>query len=119
LLFLVDSPYPELRIGWGVALAVAIPFAAVCLFFLWVVARNRTSRVVTGREGLVGLTGVARSGISRKGGKVFVAGEWWNAVSEEDIAPGSRVRVRDVNGLTVLVTAESEEGLWVDPKLNI
>ncbi len=103
LIFLIDSPYPALRIGYGAALAVALPFAAIFCFFLWVVVRNRSSPVTTGKEGLIGVEGVARTPISPEGGKVFVLGEWWNAVAEGPIAAGERVEVMEVRRLTLFV----------------
>ncbi len=103
LLLLVDSPYPELRIGLGVALLVAIPFAFFSVLLIWVLARNWTSRVQTGNEGLEGLLGTARSRVDENGGKVFVNSEWWNAVSREPIETGSRVRVIRADNLQLEV----------------
>ena len=103
LVFLIDSPYPALRIGYPVALAVALPFAAVFCFFLWVVVRNRNTPVTTGKEGLIGVEGVARTPISSQGGKVFVLGEWWNAVAEGSIAAGEKVEIVEVRHLTLYV----------------
>lgn len=103
LLFLIDSPYPELRIDLTSAFVIALPFAAVFLFFLWVVVRNRFARVHTGARGLEGLIGVARSPVDLNGGKVFVNSEWWNAVSDVPIEKGSRVRVVRVENLTLVV----------------
>ncbi len=103
LLFLIDSPYPELRIGWGMALAVGIPVAAISLLFLWTLAKGFRSRVVTGKEGLIGEIAVARSTFSEEGGRVFVHGELWRAVSTEPIQNGRRVRILRVENLTLFV----------------
>ncbi len=109
LLFLIDSPYPELRIGLGEALTIALPFAALFIFFLWVVLRNFGAPVKTGKEGLEGLVGVARSPIHRDAGKVFVNSEWWNAVSQVPIETGAKVRVVRVRDLTLEVEPLSIE----------
>ena len=103
LLFLVDSPYPELRIGWGMALAVGIPAAVISLFVLWTVVRGFRSPAVTGSEGLVGAVALARSPIDGRGGRVFVHGELWNAVADQAIEIGQRVRVVRVENLTLFV----------------
>ncbi len=103
MLFLVDSPYPELRIGLPEAILIALPFAAVFLFFLWIMIRNTVAGVRTGKEGMEGLVGVAKSGIDAGGGKVFVNSEWWNAVSAAPIEKGARVRVVKVDRLTLTV----------------
>lgn len=104
LLLLVDSPYPELRIGLGYALAVAVPFAVAFLVLVWIVVRNLKTRAITGREGLEGLVGKTRTPVDPSGGKVFVHSEWWNAVSEQPIEPGREVRVvRVENNMTLVV----------------
>ena len=103
LLFLIDSPYPELRIGWGMALAVALPVAVISLVFLWTLVKGLRSRVVTGREGLIGEIAVARSPVTDQGGRVFVHGELWNAVSDEPVENGQRVRIVQVEKLTLFV----------------
>lgn len=40
-----------------------------------------------------------------RSGRVFVDGEMWRAVSPQPLAPGSRVRIRAVDGLTLHVGA--------------
>jgi membrane-bound serine protease (ClpP class) len=57
----------------------------------------------TGVEGLIGETGVARTDIDPLQGRVFVHGEWWNAVSDDPIAAGSRVEVETVKNLVLKV----------------
>jgi membrane-bound serine protease (ClpP class) len=66
------------------------------------VLRAHRSRVVTGTEAMVGEIGIARTSLGPDG-KVFVHGELWNATARSDIAEGTRVRVREVSGLRVLV----------------
>ncbi len=115
LLLLIDSPYPALRIGLDVAIAVAIPFAAAFLLLMWVVVRNFSKRASTGREGLVGLTGRAKTKVDRRSGKVYVHSEWWNALSEQPVEPGQEVRVVRVDNMTLWVEPVGAE--WEDPEL--
>ncbi len=103
LLFLINSPYPELRIGWGMSLAVGIPLAGISLFFLWAVVKGFRSPVVTGSEGLIGKIGVVRSKVTGQEGRVFVRGELWRAVSEKPIEAGQDFRVIRVENLTLIV----------------
>ena len=103
LLFLIDSPYPELRIGWSMALAVSIPVAVVSLLFLWALVKGFRGRAVTGREGLIGKIAVARSPVNDNGGRVFLHGELWNAVSDDPVESGLRVRIVRVENLTLFV----------------
>ncbi len=103
LLFLIDSPYPELRIGWSMALAVGIPVAVISLLFLWALVKGFRGRVVTGREGLIGKIAVARSPVNGESGRVFVHGEFWNAVSVDPVESGQRVCIVRVENLTLFV----------------
>jgi membrane-bound serine protease (ClpP class) len=62
--------------------------------------RSQRRKPTTGRKGIVGEIGVARTNIT-KTGKVFVHGELWNATSQEVIKKGERVRVVKIEGLTL------------------
>ncbi len=104
ILFLIDSPYPELRIGLSIALAVAIPFAVILVFLLRLVIRSHQRKVTTGEAGLVGMIGQARTEVGPTGGgTVFVAGELWRATAGSAIAPGSMVRVARARNLDLFV----------------
>jgi membrane-bound serine protease (ClpP class) len=56
----------------------------------------RRMPVTVGPQEIVGMEGVVR-----EGGLVFVRGELWRARSNEPLAPGERVRVDQLNGLTL------------------
>jgi len=62
----------------------------------------RRMKVTTGKEGLVGEVGVARTALEPRG-KVFVHGEIWHAVSEEPLAAGAAVEVAAVEGMILHV----------------
>ena len=51
---------------------------------------------------LIGLVGRATTAL-RPAGKVFVRGEYWNAVAESDVAQGESVEVTGVEGLELRV----------------
>jgi membrane-bound serine protease (ClpP class) len=99
---LVDGPIPEMRVHLVTALAVSIPIGAIAIFLMTLVMRARKNRVATGSEAMVGEIGVARTSVGADG-KVFVHGELWNAQAQTPIEEGSRVRVRRVEGLRVVV----------------
>jgi len=101
-LLLVDGPIPEMRVNVITALSVSIPFAIIAVFLMTLVMRARKARVATGREGMVGEIGVARTAVASDG-KVFVHGEIWNASAPVPISEGAKVRVRSVEGLRVVV----------------
>jgi membrane-bound serine protease (ClpP class) len=100
-LLLINGP-PEMRIRVSTALAVALPFAAITIFLVSLVVRARAQRVTTGMGAMRNMIGVALTGLSPTG-KVFVRGEYWNAVSATAIAPGTSIRVVDIEGLTLRV----------------
>jgi membrane-bound serine protease (ClpP class) len=104
-LFLINGP-PEMRIRISTALAVTLPFAIVTACLLTMVLRARSQRVVTGPTAMLNTTGVALTALSPQG-KVFVHGEYWDAVSTMPIAPGASVRVVGVEGLTLTVEPAS------------
>lgn len=101
-LLLVDGPIPELRVHLATALAVSIPVGAIAVFLMTLVLRAHKHRVATGTEGMVGEIGIARTAVGTNG-KVFVHGELWNATAHGEIAEGTRVRVKNVEGLRVVV----------------
>src|SRR5437867_11456263 len=101
-LFLVDGPIPSMRVHLITAPMVSVPIGSIRLFLMTLVLRARRNRVTTGREGMIGEIGVARTGLE-PAGKVFVHGELWNAVARTSVAQGTRVRVAGVDGLQLLV----------------
>ena len=111
LLLLFDTPHSDLRVSFGSILFPAI--LAVSIFGGIVVYNVTRSRLAPPRMGLamlVGAMGVARSEVSEQGGKVFVEGEWWNAMSDEPVRTGDRVIVTEVKDMVIKVrTAQERE----------
>lgn len=101
-LLLVDAPIPEMRVKLVTAVAVALPFGAITIFLMSLALRAHRRKVKTGSSALVGELGVARSPLE-PGGKVFIRGELWNAVATVPIGVDEPIRVRGVDGLTLLV----------------
>lgn len=101
-LILFRSPEPALRVSLAAIATVAGFFLALTVFLLVMVARHAHHRVTTGREGLVGERAVARTPLAPEG-KVFLLGEWWNAVAEVPVDAGAEVEVVSVEGLLLHV----------------
>jgi membrane-bound serine protease (ClpP class) len=101
---LIDSPLPELRIRWSVAIALALPFALITSLLLTLVVQARANKVVTGSAGMLGEAGVAVT-VLDPAGKVQVRGEYWDAVAPPGahLEPGSKVRITAVQGLQLAV----------------
>jgi membrane-bound serine protease (ClpP class) len=104
-LFLVNSPWPQARIRLSTALGVAVPLGVIVIVLLRFAIAAKMRKAVTGEEGMVGALGVAETDLEPLGplGKVFVHGELWEARARQPIAKGTRVRVREVEGLTLIV----------------
>ena len=101
-LMLVDGPIPEMRVKLLTALVVSVPIGVIAVFLMTLVLRAHKNPVASGVEAMIGEIGIARTPLGPDG-KVFVHGELWNASATGEIAAGSRVRVRGVEGLRVIV----------------
>ena len=109
-LMLIEAPIPELRPGLRFIIPVALGFALIFIFLVSLVVRSHRARVQTGREGLLGETGLALTDLNLEG-KVFVHGEHWKARAEEPIPKGSKVIISGVlDNLTVRVSRSQDQG---------
>ena len=103
-LMLVDSPVPELQLGWPFILSSMLALAAIVLVLVRLAVRSQLTRPVTGRRGMLEQLGEALGPIGAGGlGKVSTHGEIWSATSNEDIQQGDQVRVVSVDGMRLTV----------------
>jgi len=107
-LLLIDSPLPELRIHLSTAIGLALPFAIITATLVSLVVRARSNKVVTGEQGMIGETGSAVTELAPSG-KVFVHGTYWDAVAQEKVPAGARVRVTAIRQLTLIVVPVAEQ----------
>ncbi len=108
-MLLFDGSVP----GFRVSLGLLIPATAVtAAFFMFVVSAGLRAQflpVRAGRETLVGSTAEALTDFTPgDGGRIFVDGEDWHAMSDVPIARGQRVRVLAVHGLSLTVQPDSQ-----------
>lgn len=76
--------------------------------FALTVALQSRDRIVNTQRGLIGLIGEARGKLAPEG-PVFVKGAMWRGRAQGDpIAPGTKVRVRGVDGLVLRVEEEPD-----------
>lgn len=102
-LILFESDVQFLRLSWEV---IVIAVIIVAVFFIFIVSmgiRAQFRKRATGKEGLVGEVGEAKTDITVSGGTVFVHGEYWNAVSDATIKKGSSVKVMSIKDMIVKV----------------
>ena len=107
---LIDTDVPEFRIAWPLIGGLAGLSLAIILLIGRLAFTARHSRIVSGREEMIGAYGVVQDW--RGGcGHVFAHGERWNASGTARLKPGARVRVRGLDGLTLRVDpADSPQG---------
>jgi membrane-bound serine protease (ClpP class) len=103
---LVQSPVPGIRISWTVILPVVALSALLFIITVTLAVRVHREKPDTGREGMIGLLGEAKTDVHASG-QVFVHGEYWTAWSDEPIAKGAHVKVVALEGLKVKVQKAS------------
>lgn len=96
-----DSPYGDIPIS------VIATMVLTTVFFFLVVGRlglkAQKRKKMTGYEELIEEEGIALTDFEKGKGKVFIKGEIWNAVSEDNIKKDDTVIVEQVKGLTLYV----------------
>jgi membrane-bound serine protease (ClpP class) len=103
-LILFDTDVPGMAIGLPLIGGVATVGGLLMIAIVWLAARSRRHRVVTGVQGMVGQTAETMGGFTGKG-IVRYGGELWKAHSELPLQAGQVVRITKVEGLAV----------WVEP----
>ena len=93
--------------AFRLSLAYLIPATLVTsAFFIFVVGAGLRAQLLpvrSGKETMLGKTAPALQRIDTSSGKVFVEGEYWNAVSDAPIEPGQLVEIVGLSGLTLKV----------------
>jgi membrane-bound serine protease (ClpP class) len=109
-LMLFDAPEIGFRVSWRVILPTVGATAAIFLVAVGAGLRALSAPSPVGGPAMVGQIGVAQGVLSPEG-QVLVHGELWRAVARGGpIAEGAKVRVVDVNGLTLTVERSGEGG---------
>ena len=103
-LLLVDSPAPELQLGWPFILSSMGALGLIVALLARLGIRAQQRRPVTGSAGMIDAAGLALSAIPVGGaGRVSTHGEIWSATADESVAEGDRVQVVAVDGMTLRV----------------
>jgi len=108
-LMLVKTDAPFLQISWSVILPVVALAAGLTLLMVGMGVRAMRRRPTTGREGMVGLVGVAKTSVAPQG-KILVHGELWEAISEQPLQPGDQAEVMKLEGLMLYVKPVVKKG---------
>jgi membrane-bound serine protease (ClpP class) len=93
--------------AFRLSLAVIVPATLItAAFFIFVFGAGLRAQflpVKAGKETMLGKTVTALAPINAQSGKVFVEGEYWNAVSDAPVEEGKPVEIVAVEGLTLKV----------------
>ena len=116
-LILIDSPLPGAQIHLATALGVAIPMGIITVILLRAVLAAHRRKTLTGDAGMIDARGVTQTELSLQG-TVFVRGEIWNARSRRKIPKGASIRVKSMDGLTLVVESleDPSEGAQLSPQ---
>lgn len=97
-----------MSISWGWLIPATV---LTVLFFIWIAVegiRVQFRSSSTGASAMVGKQAVVVEDVDSSGGRVFVFGEYWNAVSDERISEGETCEIIAVDKLTLKVRKIAE-----------
>ncbi|MGH2739428.1 MAG: NfeD family protein [Actinomycetota bacterium] len=99
---------PSIRVSPFLIVAILVGSVLFFGFAMTAALQARRRRPISGQEGLIGLSGETRADLSPEG-HVWVKGALWKARGlDGPIAKGRRIRVKKVEGLTLVVEEEPE-----------
>jgi len=102
-LMLFDRSDPVYRVSLAYIIPATLLTAAFFTFVVGAGVRAQSLPVRVGRDIMLGKTIPALVPIDASGGRVFVEGETWNALSDVPIEAGQPVEIVAINGLTLTV----------------
>jgi len=103
-LILFESPYKIMRVSLMLVISSSLATAGITIFLVGAVVKAHKRRIISGKEGLIGEIGQAKTDIGvDKEGKVFVHGETWNAIAHEEIKTGEKIKVVKVEEMSLIV----------------
>jgi membrane-bound serine protease (ClpP class) len=107
-MILVQSPLPGAQIHLSTALSVTLPVAVISAILLRLAVMAHRHKAITGEQGMIDAIGVARTDLAPEG-KIFIHGEIWQAQAAQPIPTGTRVRVRGMQGLKLVVEPDQKD----------
>jgi membrane-bound serine protease (ClpP class) len=106
-MILIDSPAPELQLSLRFVVPVVSGFVAIAMLLARLGVRAQRQRPTTGDAGMLEQAGQVLTAIEPGSpGSVATRGEIWQAIADQPIAPGTRIRVTGMDGLTLRVRKE-------------
>src|SRR3989440_6782470 len=107
-LMLFNRADPLFRLSLSYIIPATLVTAAFFVFVTGKGLRAQLLPIKAGAETLIGKTVTALTAIDSNGGRTFVEGEYWNAVSDTPIEKDEAVEIAAVQGLTLKVKTKGE-----------
>jgi membrane-bound serine protease (ClpP class) len=107
-LMLFNRADPLYRLSLNYIIPATLVTAGFFVFIIGKGLRAQRLPVKTGSEAMLGRTVTALTPIDSHGGKIFVEGEYWNALSDRPIEKGAQAEIAAVQGLTVKLRTKGE-----------
>jgi membrane-bound serine protease (ClpP class) len=108
-LMLFNRGDPLFRLSLNYIIPATLVTAAFFIFVIGKGLRAQGLPVKVGAETLVGKTVTALTPIDSRSGRIFVEGEYWNAVSDTPIEKDALAEIAAVQGLTVKLQARGKQ----------
>jgi len=102
-LLLFNRGNPAFHLSLAYIIPATLMTAAFFLFIVGAGLRAQYLPVRVGREAMLGKSAPALTRIDSAQGKVFIEGEYWNAVSDTPVEAGQPVEIAGISGLTLKV----------------
>jgi len=99
---LFDSNLPFMRLSWQVIFGVVLITSLFFIFAISMVVRTHRKKPTTGIEGMVGEKGEVFKTLNPQG-TVKVHGEFWKAISDQNLKKGQSVEVLEVDRNTLQI----------------
>jgi membrane-bound serine protease (ClpP class) len=100
-LMLFNRADPLFRLSLGFIIPATLVTAAFFVFVIGKGLRAQLLPVKVGKETLIGRTVTGLTPIDSRNGRIFVEGEYWNAISDAPIEKGEEAEITAVQGLTI------------------
>ena len=107
-LMLFNRADPLFRLSLSYIIPATLVTAAFFVFVIGKGLRAQFLPVKAGAETMVGKTVTALTPIDSSGGKIFIEGEYWNAVSNTAIEKGDVAEIAALQGLTLKVKSKGK-----------
>ncbi len=108
-LILWNTPGSMYHLPKDLVVSIAVFLGISIAGIIYLAMRIKYKRSAVGADAMIGKVAEVIEDVSTDAGRVFIMGEYWNAVGNEGVIPkGSKVLVDDVRGLVLVVKKRGE-----------